>query len=114
MQACGHTQLVWCVVQAGKRGQEDGVVLATQFSEVVHMLLLVVPMHSILAVSETVMADVDEEEEEAQPEASTSGVSGKSVVVFAGATLKHSTPHVHAYLSVACIATLSRKYTIQC
>ena len=64
-------------VQGGKRSQEECVVLATQFSEVVHMLLSVVPMSSILAVSDTVMADVDEEEDAAQPQASTSGSSGE-------------------------------------
>ncbi len=64
-------------VQAGKRSLEEGVVMATQFSEVVHMLLSVVPMSSILAVSDTVMADVDEEEDAAQPQASTSGSSGE-------------------------------------
>ncbi len=67
-------------VQSGKRSQEEGIVLATQFSEVVHMLLSVVPMSSILAVSDTVMADVDEEEDAAQPQASTSGSSGELAV----------------------------------
>lgn len=62
-------------MQSGKRSQEEGVTLATQFCEVVHMLLQVVPMNSILAVSDTVMADVDEEDE-VQPAASTSGSSG--------------------------------------
>lgn len=60
--------------------------IARQFSEVVHALLLVVPMNSILAVSDTVMANVDEEDEDMQPEASTSGTSGQCrylrVVVF--------------------------------
>lgn len=51
--------------------------IARQFSEVVHALLLVVPMNSILAVSDTVMANVDEEDEDMQPEASTSGTSGQ-------------------------------------
>ena len=67
-------------MQSGRRSQEEGIVLATQFSEVVHMLLSVVPMSSILAVSDTVMADVDEEEDTAQPQASTSGSSGELAV----------------------------------
>ena len=63
--------------QVSKRSQEEGVTIARQFSEVVHALLLVVPMNSILAVSDTVMANVDEEDEDMQPEASTSGTSGQ-------------------------------------
>ncbi|KAA6423490.1 MAG: E3 ubiquitin- ligase UPL6 [Trebouxia sp. A1-2] len=66
-------QVSGAALQGGKRSQEEGILLATQFSEVVHMLLSVVPMSSILAVSDTVMADVDEEEDAAQPQASTSG-----------------------------------------
>ncbi|DBB12911.1 TPA: hypothetical protein ACH3X3_005665 [Trebouxia sp. C0006] len=68
-------QVSGAALQGGKRSLEEGVVMATQFSEVVHMLLSVVPMSSILAVSDTVMADVDEEEDAAQPQASTSGSS---------------------------------------
>lgn len=41
------------------------------------MLLSVVPMSSILAVTGTVMANVDEEEDQAQTQASTSGSSGR-------------------------------------
>lgn len=48
--------------------------IARRFSEVIHALLLVVPMNSILAVSDTVMA---KEEEDMQPQASTSGTSGQ-------------------------------------
>ncbi|KAL3150396.1 hypothetical protein ABBQ32_000234 [Trebouxia sp. C0010 RCD-2024] len=62
--------------KVSKRTQEEGMTIARQFSEVVHALLLVVPMNSILAVSDTVMANVDEEDEDMQPEASTSGTSG--------------------------------------
>ncbi len=80
-----------CAVQGGKRSQEEGVVLATQFSKVVHMLLSVVPMSSILAVSDTVMAEVEEEEEAAQPQASTSGSSGELAVWL---RIQHS-PRVH-------------------
>ena len=65
------------MLQAGKRSQEAGVMIARQFSEVMLALLLVVPMNSILAVSDTVMANVDEEEGDMQPEASTSGMSGQ-------------------------------------
>ena len=70
------------VSQAGKRSEEAGVVMARQFSEVIHALLLVVPMNSILAVSDTVMANVDEEDEGMQPEASTSGISGQCYVLL--------------------------------
>lgn len=70
-------QILSAVLQAGKRSQEAGVTIARQFSEVIHALLLLVPMNSILAVSDTVMANVDEEEEDMQPEASTSGISGQ-------------------------------------
>lgn len=69
--------MVCAVLQAGKRSQEAGVTIARQFSEVIHALLVVVPMNSILAVSDTVMAHVDEEDEDMQPEASSSGVSGQ-------------------------------------
>ena len=62
-------------MQARRSRQSEGVTLARQFSEVVHTLLLVVPMTSLLAVSDTVMADVDDNEAEEQPEASTSGES---------------------------------------
>ena len=48
---------------------------AGQFSVAVDMVMGVVPLHTILAVSDTVMADVDEDEE-GQPEASTSRPSG--------------------------------------
>ncbi|DBA78986.1 TPA: hypothetical protein ACH3X1_008854 [Trebouxia sp. C0004] len=68
-------QVSGAALQGGKRSQEEGIVLATQFSEVMHMLLCVVPMSSILAVSDTVMADVDEDQDAAQPQASTSGSS---------------------------------------
>ena len=64
-------------VQAGKRSQEDAVTMARQFSEVIHTLLLIVPMNSLLPVSDTVMADVDEDEDSMQAEASTSGTSGQ-------------------------------------
>lgn len=64
-------------MQAGKRRQEDAVTVARQFSEVIHTLLLVVPMNSLLPVSDTVMADVDEDEDSMQAEASTSGTSGQ-------------------------------------
>ena len=69
------------VLQAGRRSQEAGVVIARQFSEVIYALLLVVPMNSILAVSDTVMANVDEEED-MQPEASTSGISGQHYLLL--------------------------------
>ena len=45
---------------------------AVQFSQVVTLLLAVVPMNSILRVSETVMADIEDEDVEEQPQASTS------------------------------------------
>ena len=61
-------------MQAVKGTPEERVTLATQFSETIHMLLAVVPLSSILAVSDTVMADLDEEEANAQPSTSTSGV----------------------------------------
>lgn len=75
-------QMVSAVLQAGKRSQEAGVTIARQFSEVIHALLLVVPMNSILAVSDTVMAHVDEEDEDMQPEASSSGASGQCYLPY--------------------------------
>ena len=75
-------QILCALLQAGKRSEEAGVVLARQFSEVMHALLLVVPMNSILPVSHTVMANVDEEEEGMQPEASTSGISGQCCLLL--------------------------------
>ena len=53
---------------------------ALHFSQVATLLLAVVPMNSLLKVSETVMADIDDEDE-AQPEASTSSDSSGVVAV---------------------------------
>lgn len=53
---------------------------ALHFSQVATLLLAVVPMNSLLKVSDTVMADIDDEEEE-QPEASTSDYSSGMVAV---------------------------------
>ena len=53
---------------------------ALHFSQVATLLLAVVPMNSLLKVSDTVMADIDDEEEE-QPEASTSDYSSGTVAV---------------------------------
>ena len=68
---------LFSAVQATARSPDQSVELARQFSAVVQMLLVVVPMNSILVVSDTVMADVDDEDEKRQLEASTSGQCGK-------------------------------------
>ena len=75
--------------QAAKGPTEERVTLATQFCETMHMLLSVVPLSSILAVSDTVMADVDEDEGVAQPSTSTSNELHYSTIEFVSIVCQH-------------------------
>lgn len=60
------------VLQGGSNSASSVVV---HFTQLVTLLLAVVPMNSILKVSATVMADIEDEDVEQQPEASTSNQS---------------------------------------
>ena len=103
------------VLQAGKHSQEGGVSIARQFSEVIYALLLVVPMNSILAVSDTVMANVDEEEEDMQPEASTSGNSGHCRFGLHGITvLMIAQVYVHIHILVVYMLYICYVYISMC
>lgn len=72
-------------MQGSNSPSAAGNTSAFQFSQVAILLLAIVPMNSILKVSDTVMADVEDDEED-QPEASTSySSSGTTITSSSGA-----------------------------
>ena len=72
LNSSGKTQNSSGVLQGGSNSASSVVV---HFTQLVTLMLTVVPMNSILKVSATVMADIEDEDAEQQPEASTSNQS---------------------------------------